>query len=744
MTDQSHGPGIHVLVYPSNLVSASRIGKIASSLQSHIDFDETHLVGVSGPDLPDVEPIAESVTIRRLRGSSRQRALGQFLRFALWQPRVYQRYRKARIAVVAAHNIWVLPMCWLLARRTGAALAYNCHELETETGTMYGLKQVVARCIESWIITRCDVVSVVNESIADWYESRYAIPRPVVVGNVPFVRDVATNLRERLGVRPDEMLYIHTGNLAVGRNIPLILSAFAASPHHVVFLGDGPMRQLILDVGASHPNVHWHPPVDPDLVVAYVREADVGLCLIDLGYSLSARLSSPNKLMEPLAAKTPPLCSDLAEARNLLGALADQWILEDPERELAGRIATISKSDVSQFRADWHADLSWDADVAPLASAYEKLTRHEARPLRIAYVSSAHQWSDNRVHLREAASLASAGHFVTLVAVEHETEVPATGVRVVTIPQRSRLSRVLVGGGEAVLRALATRPEVIHLHDPELIWSIPFLRALGRKVVYDAHEDLPSQVLDKYYLSSGLSKVLAVFARLAVWVAGRSTAVVAATETIAATYPTAKTHVVHNYPRLRPEDAAAELSERPHVVGYIGAMSKQRGAVEMVDAFASSKFPGDWHAVVAGSTAPSSLLPTLESRPGWARVDYRGVLSPGDARDVLNECRVGLVLFQRNRAHVDSLPTKMFEYLAAGIPVIASDFELWRSILGTHECGLLVDETDPDAIAAAVALYASDEDLLLKHGANARRAAREVLNWDSEEKVLLDLYETLT
>jgi glycosyltransferase involved in cell wall biosynthesis len=378
MTGRSSGPGIHVLVYPSTLVNASRIGKIASSLQSRIAFDETHIIGVSSPELPDLEPVAESVSIRRLPGTTRQGAIGQLLRFALWQPRLFWRYRRAHVAVVAAHNIWVLPMCWLLARRTGAALAYNCHELETETSTMSGVRQGIARAIESWFITRCDVVSVVNEPIAEWYESHYPIRKPVVVGNVPLTRDVATDLRNRLGIRPDEMLYIHTGHLVAGRNIPLILSVFAASPHHVVFLGDGPLRSTILDVGANHPNVHWHPPVDTDVVVAHVREADVGLCLIDRGISLSARLSSPNKLLESLAARTPPLCSDLVEARRLLGPLADRWILEDPERDLPGRVASLTKADVSDFRAKWHTTLSWDSEVRNLASAYaELLTRQE-------------------------------------------------------------------------------------------------------------------------------------------------------------------------------------------------------------------------------------------------------------------------------------------------------------------------------------------------------------------------------
>jgi glycosyltransferase involved in cell wall biosynthesis len=317
------------------------------------------------------------------------------------------------------------------------------------------------------------------------------------------------------------------------------------------------------------------------------------------------------------------------------------------------------------------------------------------------------------VHLREAASLAGAGYPTSLVAVEHDVIVPDTGVALHLLRSRTRASRMILGTLLAVAVALRTRPKVVHLHDPELIWSIPLLRLLGRTVIYDAHEDLPAQILDKPYLSRGSRRLVYPFGRLLVWIAGRtSSAVVAATEKIADTFPRAKTVVVHNYPRLDVADGTAdELASRETFVGYVGGISVERGAHQMVDACATAAWPHGWRLALAGSVVPASLREELGVRRGWQVVDFHGLVGPIEARRLLTTCRVGLLVLQRNAAHLDSLPTKMFEYFAAGIPVIASDFPLWRSIIEAHDCGLLVDETSPDAIAEAVARYDREPDL---------------------------------
>ena len=367
---------LYIQIYPSNLRNASRMLKVATSVHEACDFTETHIVGVLNDDESANESVGPGIRIVRLRGTARKGNIGRILRAVLWQPKVLWRYRKQPVAVVAAHNIWILPMCWMLSRVCSAKLVYNTHELETESVAMSGAKKWIAKYIESRLIENCSIVSVVDESIADWYAKAYPIRRPIVVRNIPRVRDERVNLRGRLGLGDVDLLYIHTGHLGNGRHIPAILEAFAQSSHHVVFLGSGYLEDAVRNASAHHSNIHLLPPVEPDLVVAHVREADVALCLIDHGIALSYRLSLPNKLMEALVADTPPLCTDLVEARRILGDAAQSWIIDDPSRDLCAALERITRNDVATFQATWPGVGTWEDEVRPLTQAYGALNGH--------------------------------------------------------------------------------------------------------------------------------------------------------------------------------------------------------------------------------------------------------------------------------------------------------------------------------------------------------------------------------
>lgn len=363
--------------------------------------------------------------------------------------------------------------------------------------------------------------------------------------------------------------------------------------------------------------------------------------------------------------------------------------------------------------------------------------------LRVVHVSSAHPWTDNRIHYRECASLAAAGFDVTLIAVESDTSGPVDGLTVVTLPKRSRVSRMIFSSITAVALAVRTRANVVHLHDPELVWSIPLFRLLGRKTIYDAHEDLPSQVLSKPYLSP-MRKPFILFAAKAVVALSRlSHHVVAATSKIAERYPSSRTSIVHNFPPLLPsEEMAIPVTQRQPKVVYVGAISENRGAETMVDVLAAPEFPQGWRLNLAGR-ADSSLLQRLRDKPAWHKVAYEGEVPSSRARELVQSSRVGLVLLHNTTAHRESLPTKMFEYFASGVPVIASDFPLWRSIVEKYQCGLLVDETSVNSIVDAVLTYANDPDLLSVHSLNARRLAVERFNWGSEAETLVKAYDSI-
>lgn len=367
----------------------------------------------------------------------------------------------------------------------------------------------------------------------------------------------------------------------------------------------------------------------------------------------------------------------------------------------------------------------------------EKYMTRAGRP-RVVHVSSAHPFTDNRIHYRECVSLADAGYDVSLIAVVSPIDAGATAVKVTTIPKRRRVARMLLSSAQAVGIALRSGADIVHLHDPELIPYIPLLRLARRFVVYDAHEDLPVQVLSKEYAAGWRGRVLSVAAKALVRISRLSNVTIAATEKIAERFTTDRTFLVHNYPPLREEESSTP--ERENIAIYIGGMSRLRGAVEVIEAAQSEQFPKGWTLHLAGSATPE--ITALIESANRDRVVFHGQLPPQEARDLLLRAKVGIVTFHDTPAHQDSLPTKMFEYFAGALPVIVSDFPLWRGIVGDAECGQLVDPSAADTIAAAVASYAADPQLREAHSANAREIAVTTLNWAPEAANLLRAYAT--
>jgi glycosyltransferase involved in cell wall biosynthesis len=298
--------------------------------------------------------------------------VGGMLAQLLWSHRVARLYARQKVRAVSAQRALVLPLAYRLSRKTGAVFAYNAHELETEILGFAGLKQRIFKFVERRYIKHADVVSVVNDSIADWYQNEYpGLPRPVVLTNTPIDNGGSVDLRSELSIPDDELLYVHVWYITHGRNVPLILRAFAATPKaHVVFLGDGSLRQSVVEAAKQHPNIHWHPMVSPDSVVSYVRGADIGLCLIEYA-SLSDELSTPNKLLESWVAGIPPLSSGLPEARRLLGPEASEiWVLDSPEEQLGEALERITAADVVEFKKHWKPVPSWDSQAVDLVEAY--------------------------------------------------------------------------------------------------------------------------------------------------------------------------------------------------------------------------------------------------------------------------------------------------------------------------------------------------------------------------------------
>ncbi|HEY8457163.1 MAG TPA: glycosyltransferase family 4 protein [Actinopolymorphaceae bacterium] len=372
----------------------------------------------------------------------------------------------------------------------------------------------------------------------------------------------------------------------------------------------------------------------------------------------------------------------------------------------------------------------------------------EQTPSRVVvHVSIVHRASDIRIFHKQCRSLADAGHTVTLYARAPVQDLPeGTGVRVVHVPEyRSRLTRMTVGVARLLRPLWRERADVYHLHDPELIPLGLALRARGRTVVFDAHEPLPDQIFAKSWIPGPLRRPVAWLTRLLVRIAGRGlSAVVAASPLVAETYAGAKRLVtVANFPILHPHSSPIPYDERSRGVVYVGGISELRGLASMLDVARFACRPHGEKLTLIGPFSPPELEARLDEHGLRDVVDYLGVQPPDRARQLVAEAKVGLILQIGPPAYRKNLPTKMFEYMAEGLPVVASDFPLWREILDEAGAGVVVAPEDGQAAAEAVSKLLADPAEAAAMGERGRKAVHDRYHWEPEARKLLSLYAEL-
>lgn len=364
---------------------------------------------------------------------------------------------------------------------------------------------------------------------------------------------------------------------------------------------------------------------------------------------------------------------------------------------------------------------------------------------RVAHMTSVHRVDDPRILVKECGALSAAGFSVSLLARAERDHVRG-GVRIRAIRRaKGRFQRMTLSMADALRRALREPHDVYHLHDPELIPVGLLLKLAGRRVIYDAHEDLRMQVMGKAWLPRPLRPLAARLAALLDFFTGRFfDAVVAATPQIARRYPAHKTVTVQNFPVLGELDIRAKPpSHTPGTLVYVGGVTISRGAREMIDAVALVPEELNPRLVLIGELAPG-INEVIHELPGRRRTETLGWRTRSEIAELLTGASAGLVVLHPAPNYVESYPTKLFEYMSAGLPVIASDFPLWRRIVEEAECGITVDPLDPAAIAAAATRLLRDPEEAEEMGRRGVAAVRTRYNWETEGEKLVALYRRLT
>jgi glycosyltransferase involved in cell wall biosynthesis len=288
--------------------------------------------------------------------------------------------------------------------------------------------------------------------------------------------------------------------------------------------------------------------------------------------------------------------------------------------------------------------------------------------------------------------------------------------------------------------------DLYHLHDPELLITGQLLRLFKKKVVFDMHENLPKALLTKYWIPSHLRVFISTLFKCIQRVLLQRVYIIFAEKSYSEEYNWARdSEVVLNMPLVEHLNSVQATKYAVTTIGYLGAISEGRGLLSMVDAVRTVRNVGfDVQCIIIGAdnnNLKGLIENSLRDNGVWGYVNLLGYLPGPHAWQHIAKCHIGFALLKREPNYVQSYPTKIFEYMALGIPVVASNFPLYRSVIEKYRCGICVDPDDIEEISSAIIKLISKPDLAESMGRAGKAAVKRYFNWENEKGKLIAFYD---
>jgi glycosyltransferase involved in cell wall biosynthesis len=357
--------------------------------------------------------------------------------------------------------------------------------------------------------------------------------------------------------------------------------------------------------------------------------------------------------------------------------------------------------------------------------------------MKICHLSSVHPRNDIRIFLKECISLKDAGYDVSYVVADGLRDDNVNAINIYDVGKvKHRLTRMFVSSLKVVFKGLSLKADLYHFHDPELAPFCLVYLLLGKKVIFDVHENVAEQIQDKPWLGNFQKKLLSrLFHTLNKFFARTFYTIIYDKMNLKLPLTT-----VLNYPKLNFFKSYQSNIRNGNEFFYIGGVSNNRGLDTILEAFDFlDKQKIDFKMHFIGAISDST---NLEKFPNLSKkVIFYGRKNLEDGYEISRRCVAGLAILKPIGNYVKSYPTKVFEYMAVGLPVVTSNFSLYKQIVEDNEVGWCVDPNSPREIAQLLNEIINDNSL----ETISKRAMEHSVNysWKNEEEKLLMLYRTI-
>jgi glycosyltransferase involved in cell wall biosynthesis len=362
--------------------------------------------------------------------------------------------------------------------------------------------------------------------------------------------------------------------------------------------------------------------------------------------------------------------------------------------------------------------------------------------IKICHLTSVHRATDTRIFWKECLSL-SPLYEVYFIAPGIKPN-STVNVNLISLkPPRSRWARFFITDWVLLFKAMKVKASLYHFHDPELIPMAMILKLTGKKIIFDVHEDTLADINEKkwLYFKNIAKGIYVFFERVAV----RNFYLVLAEKSYEAKFRkmAAKYTVIQNYTNIN-IPATNARADNAGTIALVGMLSARRGLPFILDALLILKkreIQIRLKCIGEVNTGVKRMIQDSESYPSVKdQVDFAGYIPYPNSSLEIEGCLAGMALPENLPNHRESYPTKMFEYMAIGLPVVCSNFPLYKQVVEKYDCGIAVNPESPEEIANAIEALYLDGKLAKRMGQNAKTAVKN-FNWETEAAKLLNFYK---